>query len=482
MDQNISIEEVLNNSFATIYDVLKLIDSNINDIVISKLNNNAPEDEILRLKQFNEDYIKAMQKTKSLQSDIVELFGYTNKDINQIKQEEMQAENVVEDVQQMGEMVSPEVVDQTQMVNPEEMMNDFAPAMDVDQVVDGMEQPVADETMDMINSEEVTMPDMAVDNMEDVSMDENIVDEGVTAEEIAGDVSEEATAEEIAGEVSEEVPTEEVAGDVSEEVPTEEIAGEVSEETPTEEVAGEVSEEAPTEEVAGEVSEEAPTEEVAGEVSEETPTEEVAGEVSEETPTGEITGEVSEETPTEEITGEVSEEATTTEENPEITFNGADNTQENDGVVLPTISLNQTEENTEDAPVNEESAPVESVENNTESDLLTITRTSSDAPRVILVTTPQFDKLKQSLETKKALLNAKGMFTDDENLEQQLVQNGLLEGTVEDKQQQIQQLIAEAQELYKEGKNEEAQEKMNLVSQLNEQIKGESQQENVMAA
>ena len=74
------------------------------------------------------------------------------------------------------------------------------------------------------------------------------------------------------------------------------------------------------------------------------------------------------------------------------------------------------------------------------------------------------------------------MFTDDENLEQQLVQNGLLEGTVEDKQQQIQQLIAEAQELYKEGKNDEAQEKMNLVSQLNEQIKGESQQENVMAA
>ena len=456
MDQNISIEEVLNNSFATIYDVLKLIDSNINDIVISKLNNNAPEDEILRLKQFNEDYIKAMQKTKSLQSDIVELFGYTNKDINQIKQEEMQADNVVEDVQQMGEMVSPEVVNQTQMVNPEEMMNDFAPAMDVDQVVDGMEQPVVDDAMDMINSEEVTMPDMAVDNMEDVSMDENVVDEEVTAEEIAGEVSEEAPTEEVAGEVNEEVPTEEVAGEVSEEAPAEEVAGDVSEEAPTEEIAGDVSEEAPTEEVAGEVSEEAPTEEVAGEVSEETPTEE--------------------------ITGEVSEEATTTEENPEITFNGADNTQENDGVVLPTISLNQTEENTEDAPVNEESAPIESVENNTESDLLTITRTSSDAPRVILVTTPQFDKLKQSLETKKALLNAKGIFTDDENLEQQLVQNGLLEGTVEDKQQQIQQLIAEAQELYKEGKNEEAQEKMNLVSQLNEQIKGESQQENVMAA
>ena len=99
-----------------------------------------------------------------------------------------------------------------------------------------------------------------------------------------------------------------------------------------------------------------------------------------------------------------------------------------------------------------------------------------------MVTNPQNDKLKQSLPTQQALLSAKGMFKKDDNLEEQLVQSGLLEGTVEDKQQQIQQLIAEAQELYKEGKNDEAQEKMNQVSQLNEQIKGETQQENVMAA
>ena len=406
MDQNISIEEVLNNSFATIYDVLKLVDSNINDIVISKLNNNATEDEILRLKQFNEDYIKVMQKTKSLQSDIVELFGYTNKDINQIKQEEMQAENVVEDVQQMDEMVNAEVVDQPQMVNPEDMMNDFAPMTDVDQTVEGMDQPVVDETMDITNADEVPVDDMAVENVEEVPMDENVVDEEVTAEDIAGEVGEEVAAEEVTEEASEEATAEEAAEEASEEVTAEEAAGEA---------AGEASEEVPV------------------------------------------------------------------EENPEITFDGVDNTQENDGVVLPTISLNQPDENTEDAPVNEESSTVEAVDN-TGSDLLTITKTSEDAPRVILVTAPQYDKLKQSLDTKKALLNAKGLFTDDENLEQQLVQNGLLEGTVEDKQQQIQQLIAEAQELYKEGKNEEAQEKMNLVSQLNEQIKGESKQENVMAA
>ena len=476
MDQNISIEEVLNNSFATIYDVLKLVDSNINDIVISKLNNNATEDEILRLKQFNEDYIKVMQKTKSLQSDIVELFGYTNKDINQIKQEEMQAENVVEDVQQMDEMVNAEVVDQPQMVNPEDMMNDFAPMTDVDQTVEGMDQPVVDETMDITNADEVPVDDMAVENVEEVPMDENVVDEEVTAEDIAGEVGEEVAAEEVTEEASEEATAEEAAEEASEEVTAEEAAEEASEEATAEEAAEEASEEATAEEVAGEASEEVTAEEA----SEEVTAEEAAGEASEEVTAEEAAEEASEEVTAEEAAGEASEEVPV-EENPEITFDGVDNTQENDGVVLPTISLNQPDENTEDAPVNEESSTVEAVDN-TGSDLLTITKTSEDAPRVILVTAPQYDKLKQSLDTKKALLNAKGLFTDDENLEQQLVQNGLLEGTVEDKQQQIQQLIAEAQELYKEGKNEEAQEKMNLVSQLNEQIKGESKQENVMAA
>ena len=89
MDQNISIEEVLNNSFATIYDVLKLVDSNINDIVINNLNNNAESDEILRLKQFKEDYIRVIQETKILQGSILGLFGYINKDINDIKEEEL---------------------------------------------------------------------------------------------------------------------------------------------------------------------------------------------------------------------------------------------------------------------------------------------------------------------------------------------------------------------------------------------------------
>ena len=136
-----------------------------------------------------------------------------------------------------------------------------------------------------------------------------------------------------------------------------------------------------------------------------------------------------------------------------------------------------------DVPIAEGEAAEAPVQEETSNEAeLKVFRTSNDPAKVILVTNPQYEKLKQSLETKKALLNAKGMFSSEANLEDQLVQNGLLEGSVEDKQAQIQQLIAEAQELYKEGKNEEAQEKMNLVSQLNEQIKGETPQENVMAA
>ena len=58
----------------------------------------------------------------------------------------------------------------------------------------------------------------------------------------------------------------------------------------------------------------------------------------------------------------------------------------------------------------------------------------------------------------------------------------ILEGSVEDMQKQIQELITEAQELYKEGKSEEAQTKMNLVAELNEKIKNSSQQGITMTA
>ena len=429
MDQNVSIEEVLNNSFATIYDVLKVVDSNINDVVINNLNNNATEDEILRLKQFNEDYIKAMQKTKSLQSDITELFSYVNKDINEIKTEEMQQDYVQENVGQMGDMVTEEMIPQ-EPVATEEMMDDFGP-MPV------TEQPVVDDSMDMVNTEEVPVDEMAVENTEEV-----------TAEDIAG--GDEVTAEDIAG--VEEVPTDGMVEENVDEATAEEIAGVTAEEVTAEEIAGETAEEATAEEIAGETAEEATAEEIAGETAEEATAEEIAGVSGEEVPV---------------------------EENPEITFNEPTNLQESDGAVLPSISLGQDE-----APVEaSEEVPAEAVEANADDGKLKLYKTSNEPAKVILVTNPQNDKLKQSLATQQALLNAKGLFMSDNNLEEQLVQNGLLEGTIEEKQQQIQQLITEAQELYKEGKNEEAQEKMNLVSQLNEQIKGETQQqENVMAA
>ena len=371
MDQNISVDEVLNNSFATIYDVLKIVDSNVNELVINNLNNNATADEILRLKQFNEDYIKVMQETKCLQNDIVELFNYMNKDITEIKQDEMEQDltNEVnpEDVNQIDDGMVQEV--QPEMVN--DMMNDFGPVPETNDIP---VENVVETPMDIVNNDEVT------------------------AEEIAGENTEEVTAEEIAGENNDEVTAEEIAGENPEEATAEENT--------------------------------------------------VAAEGA---------------------------------SLPEITFNGTEDTATNDGAVLPTISVPNPV--VPDVPIAEGEAAEAPVQEETSNEAeLKVFRTSNDPAKVILVTNPQYEKLKQSLETKKALLNAKGMFSSEANLEDQLVQNGLLEGSVEDKQAQIQQLIAEAQELYKEGKNEEAQEKMNLVSQLNEQIKGETPQENVMAA
>lgn len=445
MDQNVSIDEVLNNSFATIYDVLKIVDSNVNDLVINNLNNNATADEILRLKQFNEDYIKVMQETKCLQNDIVGLFNYMNKDISAIKQDEQVIENEVvqQDVNQMTEGMVQEA--QPEMVN--EMMNDFGQAPEV--VENVVETPA-----DMVNPEAVSSDEMANEGQEEVTDD--AVDEN-----------------------NEDVPTEEVVEDNQEEVT----------EATTEKNTGEVIVDDNPSDNSEEVVEDS-QEEVVSEGN----TDENTGEVIVEDNPSDNSEEVVATEEASDNTGVVVAEPTNANP-PEITFNGPEEASAHEGVIIPVV--NGEVPAVPEAPVAEgeitavvqedasvsiptvAETPTQEEPTNTE---LKVFRTTNDPAKVILVTNPQYDKLKQSLETNKALLNAKGMFANDGNLEEQLVQNGLLEGSVEDKQQQIQQLIAEAQELYKEGKNEEAQQKMNLVSQLNEQIKNAAPQENVMAA
>ena len=168
--------------------------------------------------------------------------------------------------------------------------------------------------------------------------------------------------------------------------------------------------------------------------------------------------------------------------NADISFDGLNNPQEeqNNGIVLPSIAesvVGNTEPVAEDNGEVDNSEEVVPENNATVSDdLTTMYKTSNDPSKVILVTSVQYEKLKLSLDSKKALLHAKGIIDDGTGFEDQLVENGLLEGSVEDKQQQVQQLIAEAQELYKEGKSAEAQEKMNQVTALNEEIKNSSQE------
>ena len=463
MDQNVSIDEVLNNSFATIYDVLKIVDSNVNDLVINNLNNNATADEILRLKQFNEDYIKVMQETKCLQNDIVGLFNYMNKDISAIKQDEQVIENEVvqQDVNQMTEGM-------VQEAQPE-MVNDFGQAPEV--VGNVVETPA-----DMINPEAVSSDGMVEENQEEVNEDNAIENnEEVASDETIDNNQDEVVSEEVTDQNNEEEVTDEVVEDNSEEI-TDENNGEVATEEVVEDNQEAVVSEENTDENTGEVI----VEDNPSENSEEVvATEEVSDN------TGVVVAEGPVDAPVE----------NTNATSPEITFNGPEEASAHEDVVIPIVNSEVSAvpeapvaEGETTAVVQEDASvsiptvaetPAQEEPTNTE---LKVFRTTNDPAKVILVTNPQYDKLKQSLETNKALLNAKGMFASDGNLEEQLVQNGLLEGSVEDKQQQIQQLIAEAQELYKEGKNEEAQQKMNLVSQLNEQIKSAAPQESVMAA
>ena len=473
MDQNVSIEEVLNNSFSTIYDVLKLVDSKVNDEVINSINNNAESDEIVRLQLFKEAYIKAIQETKNLQRNVVSLINYNEKSIEEIKSEVAAMENASE-----TEMVNEEVpveeavaedtdgVENAEM--PEEEMavaQDFS-MPEVDEVPIESEETVVEDTTDQTMEEEAT-------EVEEQPIEEN------TEVEISDDASE----------ITEEAPAEEAV--VEENTSVEEAVAE--EETPIEEVP--VEDDAPAEEV---TNEEDNNQELVIPSVDDTPSEETATEeetpVEEETPTEEVTNEegnnqelvipsvsdtpAEEGNTAEEVTNEENsehepviplvedsntEENATEEEAPvEISFDGVNQEEQSndqqDGVVLPVVEA--SEEDVKDSV-----------------DSTKIYKTSNDSTRVILTTSVQYSNLEASKETNKALLSAKGMFgskekvINDDNIEEEAMKNGLVEESAESLQKQVEELIAQAQSLYKEGKAQEAQELMNQVAVLNEKIK-----------
>lgn len=106
--------------------------------------------------------------------------------------------------------------------------------------------------------------------------------------------------------------------------------------------------------------------------------------------------------------------------------------------------------------------------------VLTFKKRSEILARAILTSSKQITKLRSSLSTQEALLSSRGFFenigsVNDANLEQKLVDNGLLPG---DSQAQIEQMMSQANELYAAGKVEEAQAMYDKISELNKQIQG----------
>jgi hypothetical protein len=112
---------------------------------------------------------------------------------------------------------------------------------------------------------------------------------------------------------------------------------------------------------------------------------------------------------------------------------------------------------------------------------------NNDAVRAILTTNKQITKLRNSREKQKALLRLKDNTavnllasntfhaTSDELenqqvLEKNLINNGLLEPDIVDKQKTIENMLEQANELYKQGRVDEAQQMYDKISSLNKEL------------
>ena len=124
-------------------------------------------------------------------------------------------------------------------------------------------------------------------------------------------------------------------------------------------------------------------------------------------------------------------------------------------------------------------SPDENVSNNDENSSYTVVYTKNDMnpPKAILTTGKQVTKLRESKDTQSSFLAALGFFSKSSDIqaatvtEQQLIDNGLLPPTVENSQQQIEEMMNRANELYKSGNIEESQMLYNQISQLNNSLK-----------
>lgn len=153
---------------------------------------------------------------------------------------------------------------------------------------------------------------------------------------------------------------------------------------------------------------------------------------------------------------------------------GVDDTNnQNLDIQLPIINAMQSENAILDSNLGESSTKQEDTVSQT-----FIKANPLDVARAILTTKNQSTRLKQSLLTQEALLNARGSYasrsltalSDGNITEQQLIQSGLLEPTIEDKKRKLEELVEEGNKLYREGKANEAAAIFDQVSILNKEI------------
>ena len=107
-------------------------------------------------------------------------------------------------------------------------------------------------------------------------------------------------------------------------------------------------------------------------------------------------------------------------------------------------------------------------------DKLTFTKNDNLNARALLTSTKQNSNLRKSLPTQEALYEARISGKGDATLESQLVESGLLPADVNTMKKQVEQLMEQANVLYKDGKTAEAQAMYDKISELNKQIQEKS--------
>ena len=124
------------------------------------------------------------------------------------------------------------------------------------------------------------------------------------------------------------------------------------------------------------------------------------------------------------------------------------------------------------AKVVEEAAnpePVEAVVEEKASDKITYTKVDTNKTRALLTSAKQIGNLRSSRSTQEALLISRQK-SNANNLEKQLVDNGLLPADTDTMKKQVETMMEQANALYKEGKTVEAQAMYDKISELNKQI------------